>query len=292
MCSPSSAGRGGALLTQSALRSTACEEGVEASLREVEQLLQVPIPYRQLPQAVPDSAALELLEEMIVRPPKYHAKYLAQEWSLLAKLFGLAEKGRDLAVVDIGAGNGSLALLAALLLDSHALLIDHTLPPEPMRVEGRLPKELQQRILRVTGDVGLLDQQEMDSLLEAHGIRRVVVIAKHLCGVATDLALQLLSRWCSGSKLQVLGAVIATCCMHKIAGEEMETYADLHLPRDPYLQRLTGERHRLLSLLAVCTRCVAWRTTAQAHKSRITETQVRLAELFEDALQQPRGVAD
>ena len=271
------------------MRSTCCEEAVEESLLEAERRLQVACPYRQLPEAIPEDAAFEL-QEMIVRPPKYHAKYLLQEWSILGKLFGLAEKGRDLCVVDIGAGNGSLALLAALLLDSHALLIDHTLPPEPMRVENRLPLELKQRLLRLTGDVGLLKQEEMDSLLEAHGIKRVLVIAKHLCGVATDLALELLKGWC-GSKLQVQGTVMATCCMHKIAKKDMESYADLHL-QDPYLQQLTGgERPRLLEFLRVCTRCVAWRTTAEAHQSRISEKQVRLAELFEDALQQPRGLA-
>jgi len=45
---------------------------------------------------------------------------------------------------------------------------------------------------------------------------------------------------------------------------------------------------RLLQLLALCTRCVAWRTTAGAAASRITSAQVQAAELFEDTLQQPR----
>lgn len=45
----------------------------------------------------------------------------------------------------------------------------------------------------------------------------------------------------------------------------------------------------LVSLLGVCTPCVAWRTTAGAEASRITEKQVKMAEMFEDALQQPRS---
>merc|ERR1712100_853946 len=58
---------------------------------------------------------------------------------------------------------------------------------------------------------------------------------------------------------------------------------------DPYLLALTGgEASRIHQLLALCTRCVAWRTTAGDSASRITTAQVRAAELFEDVLQQPR----
>lgn len=276
------------------------EEEVEAALLQAASTLEVSCPYQKLPQVFAPSKGLEILSGMIDRPPKYQEKYLEQEWSILAKVWALAQgSGKGLAVVDIGAGNGSLALLAALLLESHALLIDHTLPPEPMQVEGRLPLEYRDRILRVTGDVGDLDaSREIEPLLERHGITKVVVIAKHLCGTGTDLALKLLRRWCSDTKVEVLGAVIATCCMHKIglAGDK-ETYAEIH-SADPYLRKLLlGDCDRdsqvstapLASLLGVCTPCVAWRTTAGAQASRITEKQVRLAEMFEDALQQPRS---
>ncbi|CAK9106935.1 unnamed protein product [Durusdinium trenchii] len=255
---------------------------------------QVECPYRRLPQIFAPQEGLEILSSMIDRPPKYQEKYLAQEWSILAKVWALAPnlgpRSGGLAVVDIGAGNGSLALLAGLLLGGHAVLIDHTLPPEPMRVEARLPEQYRDRILRVTGDVGDLDaSREIEPILEKHGIRQVVVIAKHLCGTGTDLALKLLRRWCSnGTRVEVLGAVIATCCMHKInTSEEKEVFADIH-SSDSYLRKLTGDKDGLLSLLSVCTRCVAWRTTAGAEASRITEKQIRVAEMFEDLLQQPR----
>eukprot|EP00438_Fugacium_kawagutii_P025873 Skav233683 [mRNA] locus=scaffold1927:158824:160971:- [translate_table: standard] len=273
------------------------EEEVEAALLQTASTLEVSCPYQRLPQVFAPSQGLEILSGMIDRPPKYQEKYLEQEWSILAKVWALAQgsggSGKGLAVVDIGAGNGSLALLAALLLGSHAVLIDHTLPPEPMQVEGRLPLEYRDRILRVTGDVGDLDaSREIEPLLERHGIAKVVVIAKHLCGTGTDLALKLLRRWCSDTKVEVLGAVIATCCMHKIGlAADRETYAEIH-STDPYLQKLVGDqvsKAPLVSLLGVCTPCVAWRTTAGAQASRITEKQVRLAEMFEDALQQPRS---
>ena len=250
---------------------------------------------------------------MIDRPPKYQEKYLGQEWSILTKVWALAgspsqTEGKDLAVVDIGAGNGSLALLAALLLGGHAVLVDHTLPPEPLRVEGRLPAAFQHRVLRVTGDVGDLDAQEaLEPLLAKHGLGRVVVIAKHLCGVGTDLALKLLRRWrrdgltTDTHHAEVLGAVIATCCGHKIGAEDARVYREIH-EEDPYLSRITDAQgasegaseekaSRLEAFLGICTRCVAWRTTAGAAANRITDRQVRAAELFEDALQEPRNSA-
>ena len=272
------------------------EEEVEAALLQAASVLEVEHPYRTLPAVFAPPLGLDILSTMIDRPPKYQEKYLEQEWSILAKVWALAPNvGKGLAVVDIGAGNGSLALLAALLLGGHAMLIDHTLPPEPMQVEGRLPEEYRARVLRVTGDVGDLDaSREIEPLLEQNGISQVVVIAKHLCGTGTDLALKLLRRWCqsdsSSTKVDVIGAVIATCCMHKIGAiEDRHTYSDIH-SEDPYLRKLTGESTTsLMSLLGICTPCVAWRTTAGAQASRMTEKQVKMAELFEDALQQARS---
>jgi len=88
--------------------------------------------------------------------------------------------------------------------------------------------------------------------------------------------------------VDVLGAVIATCCGHKIGIADRNVYAALHCD-DSYLRQLTdGDTERLQQLLALCTRCVAWRTTAGATASRITTPQIQAAELFEDALQQPR----
>ena len=63
----------------------------------------------------------------------YQEKMLGQELSILAKLWAIAGSAQaediqgplahDLAVVDIGAGNGCLALLAALVLGGFAVLV-------------------------------------------------------------------------------------------------------------------------------------------------------------------------
>merc|ERR1712113_849895 len=73
-----------------------------------------------------------------------------------------------------------------------------------------------------------------------------------------------------------------------IGATDRETFAAFHVG-DSYLDELTGsDPARLRSFLTLCTRCVAWRTTATALCNRIMSSQVRTAELFEDALQQPR----
>merc|ERR1712137_243955 len=115
--------------------------GVEQAMKAVETALRigVEVPYRVLPEAFGPADAINILASMIDRPPKYQEKYLAQEVSLLTKIWGLAQgspasnsgerQRSNLAIVDIGAGNGCLAFLAAVLLGAHAVLIDHTLPP-------------------------------------------------------------------------------------------------------------------------------------------------------------------
>jgi len=270
---------------------------VEAALHAAESVLGVGVQrYAGLPTALGPVEAIEILGAMVERAPKYQEKYLGQEVSLLYKVHalvsgaGASRTNGTLAIVDIGAGNGCLAFLAALILDAVAVLIDHTLPPQELRVEEKVPERYRSRVFRITGDVADLDvDRDVLPLLQEHGVGSAIVIAKHLCGVGTDLALGLIRRWCSsGGCVPLLGAVIATCCGHKIGTEDRERYAALHA-EDTYLSGLTeNDPARLQALLALCTRCVAWRTTAGALGNRITPQQVRAAELFEDALQQPR----
>lgn len=284
----------------------AYESQVESSLSVVEAALVSELPYRQLPEAFGPEEGLDIVASMLERPPKYQAKFAPQEVSLISKVWALAGgSGEGLAVIDIGAGNGCLAFLAAVVLKCHAVLLDRELPPETLQVERKVPEKYRGQILRITGDVGDPDvRRDLESLLRRHGVTRAIVVAKHLCGVGTDLAMGLLSMWRQGqvdgaesaedssghgSEIpELLGAVFATCCGHKIAAADRETYASLH-EGDEYLGRLTGSDPACLrQLLSASTRCVAWRTTSGAASNRITAMQIRAAELFEDLLQQPR----
>jgi len=98
----------------------------EAALSVVASLLRGDgVPYRALPRAF-HSQGLDVLATMVHRSSKYQDKFLPQELSLLGKVWAIAGgDGADLAVVDIGAGNGCLALIASLALDAQAILVDH-----------------------------------------------------------------------------------------------------------------------------------------------------------------------
>merc|ERR1719454_1851779 len=163
-------------------------------LSRAEEALATERAYRSLPAAFgPQEEGLHVLGSMIDRPKKYQEKMLGQELSILAKLWAIAGSAQaediqgplahDLAVVDIGAGNGCLALLAALVLGGFAVLVDHTLPPPELRVEDKVPEQYRARIVRITADVATLDAaKDLEAQLLPHGIRRAVIIAKHLCG--------------------------------------------------------------------------------------------------------------
>jgi len=298
-------------------KKTPLEAAAEAEtlLEAVEEVLRIEQPYNSLPEAFGPVAGVSVLGAMLDRPAKYQEKYLAQELSLVYKIWALATaemepnvepikaEGRSeacrnkrpasrVAVVDIGAGNGCLALLAAILLDGFAVLIDHTLPPGELRVELKVPEPYRSRVLRLNGDIGDLDAaRDLEPLLAEHGVQSAVVVAKHLCGLGTDLAASFVERWLQGDKEQVvhlLGVVFATCCGHKLGVADRATFGKLH-EGDPYLKGLTGgDTVRLGRLLELCTRCISWRTTERDTASRIISAQVRAAEMFEDVLQQPR----
>jgi hypothetical protein len=256
----------------------ASPEEIEATLSAAEGVLASEKPYRSLPEAFGPQHGLEVLGSLIDRPPKYQEKMLGQELSLIAKLWAIAvsstsgaTEGKpaltsDIAIIDIGAGNGCLAFLAALILGGHAVLIDHTLPPATLRVEEKLPEQYAGRIIRITADIASLDASiNLEPVLMKHGIRRAIVIAKHLCGLGTDLAEGFILRWraqqqslsdsCKSdaaearlarghASIELLGAVMATCCGHKIGKADREAFAKLHVG-DPYLHTITsGETSR------------------------------------------------
>jgi len=221
-----------------------------------------------------------------LRSPKYQEKFLSQELSLLHKVWSLSDcsQGHDLVVVDVGAGNGCLGLLAALVLNAKIVLIDLAPPPVEFRVEEKLPTPYRDRMHRIAGDVADEKvQEELWVLLASLGVRHAILVAKHLCGLGTDLAMALARQWREREACPELrGVVLATCCSHKMGAAERDTFAALHSGNSfpPVAEA------ELSSLLAICTRGCSWRTDAGA--SSISALRVRAAELFEDILQQPR----
>jgi len=296
----------------------------EAALEAVASVLRTEHSYRSLTMTCSLPESVEVLGSMVVRSPKYQEKHLIQEMSLLAKVWAFARAADEgcadgLAVVDVGAYAGHLALMAAILLGAHVVLVDRRLPPKEFRVEENVPEPYRGRIVRIIADIAELGPRDVELLLMRRGVSRVVVVAKHLCGLGTDLALAFMRRWSDGARVgsrwlqacgcnvyevvsgvegsgnnegnersssgvTLLGAVIATCCAGKIREVDYDSFAEVHAG-DMHLNSFTHQHPaRMRSLLALCARYSAWRTAT----SKIIDLQVRAAELLEDVLQQPR----
>eukprot|EP01062_Namystynia_karyoxenos_P059703 TRINITY_DN5111_c2_g1_i5.p1 TRINITY_DN5111_c2_g1~~TRINITY_DN5111_c2_g1_i5.p1 ORF type:complete len:473 (+),score=150.09 TRINITY_DN5111_c2_g1_i5:57-1421(+) len=227
------------------------------------------------------------------RVDKYQAKMAPQEYSLLHKLWRVC--GGDLAgvaVIDIGGGNGCLAVLCALLLGVVSLIIDRDPPPDALRAELSIPEgaAARGRVLRMDADVAEVCPSALERL-GGLGVQRVVLLSKHLCGMGTDLAVGLSARLLEGPHPggpRTVGMVAATCCGHKIS--DPAAFAAL------YRGCWGAAEADALPLARLCAAHVSWRTTtydAKAHStvqhSPLWRHQQLLAELFEDVLQAPRA---
>ena len=263
----------------------------------IRKLFRVRCPYDQL---VHDCGPLDRLSEciswmkaMACRPEKYESKMIPQEVSLIHKMFILLDGrqevepskplGSSVAVLDIGAGNGCLGLFTTLILNCPVFLIDREAPNTQLQTENMVPEALSRRMVRFVSDIGTLDVGQMVSFLRSNGICQVIVCAKHLCGLGTDLAIRFAERLKGyqdeKGSIEVLGIVAATCCVNKIDGaSEVSRYCGFY----PSLMQNREE------FVTSATHKSTWRTSAKVKESRLTPGQISLSELYEDVLQSPR----
>lgn len=231
------------------------------------------------------STALPALEALILRPPRFQEKHLPQEYSLLHKLWMVfGGNTENSAVIDIGAGNGCLALLTSVVLGSYAVCIDCASPPPEMRAEKALPASMKDQVVRIEANIGDVDLQEIGKLLADKGVKKVAVVAKHLCGVGTDLAIQFLEKLKDILGGAVVGTVMATCCGHKINGDDLEQFEALHRQDQPWNEFMQDHDERR-EFIGTCCKYVSWRTTKGSDQH---PTMTALATLFEDLIQAPR----
>ena len=146
---------------------------------------------------------------------------LAQISSLLECVCGLLPaaraRARAAAVVDLGAGKALLtrAVYEALRRQTACVALDTRresakdlfYDPRPPAADGDAP------YARVVGDVGDLARLELPLPPEARG--GVVVIAKHLCGSATDAGLRALCAPDGALAAWAGACCIAPCCHQK-----------------------------------------------------------------------------
>lgn len=255
-----------------------------------------------LPVFGPDAdEGCAVLESIVLRNPKYNAKFLPQEYSLLHKIWAvLGEDTAGAGVVDIGAGNANCAVFAAALLGLTVICVERESPREELRAELLLPPEFQRRVIRVESDIEDFTTETLRDLAKKHGLDRIVLTAKHPCGIGVDRSIQFAARLHAEAQQKVLsepgirlvdiiGVVIAICCTNKLScddnkvsrvGEFCSLYSSSGL--EPF-QGASLERG-----VETMSRCCAWRTTAQSLGNAILPKQERWSELFEDAVQSVR----
>eukprot|EP00927_Polykrikos_kofoidii_P031914 TRINITY_DN27325_c0_g1_i1.p1 TRINITY_DN27325_c0_g1~~TRINITY_DN27325_c0_g1_i1.p1 ORF type:complete len:667 (+),score=136.26 TRINITY_DN27325_c0_g1_i1:61-2001(+) len=287
--------------------------------------------YSRLPLAHGPSltAGYATVKSVILRPPKYTEKFLPQEYSLLHKIWTLLDGANGgcsgAGVVDIGAGNANCAVLAAVLLGLTVICVERESPRIELRAEAQLPEGLRDRVLRVESDIEDFDARALETVAANHGLSRVVLVAKHPCGIGVDrsidCAAKLLERDSASrgrvdDKVAVVGVVLATCCTNKLSMDDLRVprssefcrfYADDLLGGD-CCGGVDGRRGNSTPLpqsaessaappppplpleraVEVMSRSSSWRSASGSDGNAILDGQVAWAEFFEDALQSLR----
>ncbi|XP_071438793.1 tRNA:m(4)X modification enzyme TRM13 homolog [Hetaerina americana] len=158
----------------------------------------------------------EVLNESLSDPNLGHnsRKHLIQNSSILGHVekFNLTGK---LGVIEFGAGKGQLTYWLAKALPHHErcqfMIVDKgTLRHKS---ENKIKEPSLDNVNRYRVDIADL---RLSHLPPALTVDRCIAVSKHLCGVATDLALRCVINGIEESdKLTVEGIVIAVCCHHR-----------------------------------------------------------------------------
>lgn len=249
--------------------------------------------YQDLPLAFgprPEEG-VGVLRTAMLRPQKYEAKYLPQEYSLLYKVWTMCGADADhVGVIDVGAGNANLAVLASALLGFTVFCVERDSPRVELRAESRLTEKLRKKVVRIERDIVDFGPEDLQAAASAHGLRRVVLMAKHPCGIGADRSIECVARLLKAQGGEngpvILGAVIATCCTTKLA---MDDFKDSRVAEfcSLYAGYVTGgaQMAAFERVVDVISRNAAWRTTAESFNSAVKDEQVAWAESFEDAVQ-------
>jgi len=203
------------------------------------------LPHDPPPAAIPDCVrvAVGRLEQQAKEAhttEPYDERHLVQQAALVGALHssGLLQQASRTVFAELGAGRGYLLHLLA-----------HTCGPPGVNllfVERRAYRFKAERSLRRTDginavrarcDIADFDLASAIMALFTNGTppNRVVMVAKHLCGSATDMALRCALRCSQRDGICLVGACLAPCCHHSCT---WSTYVG-----KPYLRRFgVGKR--------------------------------------------------
>lgn len=174
--------------------------------------------YGKLPE-FPESVLMhETLREKIDHEScgRSVKKHLLQTSSLLSHLEHADLVKDGTCFIEFGAGKGKLAYWLGQIIkekkDCCILLIDRS--SHRHKNDNKLKKERSSLIIeRIRADIADL---KLTDVTRIQSYPNKVGIAKHLCGAATDLALNcLVQATRTEPRLNVTGLVIAFCCHHK-----------------------------------------------------------------------------
>jgi len=161
-----------------------------------------------------------------------------QRRAIAEQLAALGVLGRGHVLIELGAGNGALSLAIAeaypeVSMDA-LVLLDQKSKPKGKGKGSRLSADpaLESRFASVKRvKLGLEDTDLAGLRDELAPGRHIVVVAKHLCGSATDFALRALVSACA-KPFPPLAAVVGTCCHHRC---EWAAY-----PSRPFMRQALG----------------------------------------------------
>ncbi|XP_076760004.1 tRNA:m(4)X modification enzyme TRM13 homolog [Xylocopa sonorina] len=143
-------------------------------------------------------------------------KHLLQNASLLSHLERANLVKEDTCFIEFGAGKGKLTYwLGQMIKDKKGcciLLVDRS--SHRHKSDNKLKKEQSPLVIeRIRADIADL---KLNDITEIQKFKYKVGIAKHLCGVATDLTIScLVQAMQSKPKCNVVGLIIAFCCHHR-----------------------------------------------------------------------------
>lgn len=157
-----------------------------------------------------ETVEMALLPEMGMNSKKH----LIQNSSLLKNLEENNFLKNNVAVVEFGAGRGQLGFWVSKVLEKHKncslLLIDRA--SHRHKSDNKLKGASSVHTERIRVDIGDLQLFKIPFLMNSK--IEVVGVTKHLCGMATDLALRCMVS-AKENSLNVNGLVMAFCCHHQ-----------------------------------------------------------------------------
>ncbi|KAG7202350.1 hypothetical protein KM043_018677 [Ampulex compressa] len=201
-------------------------------------------------------------------------KHLLQNASLLAHLERVGLIKDNTCFIEFGAGKGKLAYWLGQMIknkpDSCILLVDRS--SHRHKSDNKLKNEcLPFEIHRVRADIADL---QLNNIAAIQKFCYKVGIAKHLCGVATDLTIRCLVRAMHNEpKCNVAGLIIAFCCHHRC---EYTSYVGKQ-----YLEEcgFTPEEFTILCSIASWATCGSGlNTTAEIQNNQKGDTDTRASD--------------